>query len=131
MSQVKLSVSMVKPKNLLQAIKSTTDLETYILDSLKGIELTSHKFNPDLILYICNVVENWFYKYKKSVADEKINKKDIVIKIIKKLIPSINSIDEQSIIQIIEHLHSSKKIKVISLLKWSARLLCDLLQKKD
>jgi translation initiation factor 2B subunit (eIF-2B alpha/beta/delta family) len=131
MSQPKLSVQMVKPKNLLLQIQNSSDLEAYILDSLKGIELSLHKFNPDLILYICNVVENWFYKYKKSVADEKLNKKDIVIKIIKKLIPSINSIDEQSIIQIIEHLHSSKKIKVVSLLKWTGKILCDLLQKKD
>ncbi len=109
--QVKLSVSMVKPKNLLQAIKSSSDLETYILESLKGIELTPHKFNPDLILYICNLIENWFHKYKKSIADEKINQKDIAIKILKKLIPSISGQDEASIIQIIEHLHSSKKLK--------------------
>ena len=52
MSDVKLSVTMVKPKNLLSQIKSSSDLETYILESLKGIELASHKFNPDLILYI-------------------------------------------------------------------------------
>ncbi len=77
--QVKLSVSMVKPKNLLQAIKSSSDLETYILESLKGIELTSQKFNPDLILYICNVIENWFHKYKKSIADGKKIKKTFVL----------------------------------------------------
>ena len=131
MSDVKLSVTMVKPKNLLSRIKSSSDLETYILESLKGIELTSHKFNPDLILYICNVIENWFHKYKKNIADEKLNKKDIAIKILKKLIPSISAQDEASIIQIIEHLHSSKKIKVVSLLKWGGKILCDLLQKKD
>ena len=129
--QVKLSVSMVKPKNLLLQIKSSSDLETYIIESLKGIELTSHKFNPDLILYVCNVIENWFHKYQKSIADEKLNKKDIAIKILKKLIPSISAQDELSIVQIIEHLHSSKKIKVVSLLKWSGQLLCDILQKKD
>ncbi len=40
MSDVKLSVTMVKPKNLLSQIKSSSDLGTYILESLKGIELT-------------------------------------------------------------------------------------------
>lgn len=126
---VKLSVQLVKPKNLLSATKNSSDLENYILESLKGIELTQQKFNPDLILYICNVIENWFYKYKKSIADEKLNKKDIAMKVLKKLIPSISQSDELSIMQIIEHLHSSKQIKTISWIKWGSHLLHSVLKK--
>jgi translation initiation factor 2B subunit (eIF-2B alpha/beta/delta family) len=122
---------MVKPKNLLSALKSTCDLEAYIIDSLKGIDANSQKFNPDLILYVCNVIENWFYKYSKSVADEKISKKDIVIKILKKLVPSISTAEETVIIQIIEYLHSSGKIKAVSFSKWLCKKLIGSVKKEN
>ena len=34
--------------------KSVIDLETYVIEELKGIDLVTNKFNPHLILYICN-----------------------------------------------------------------------------
>ena len=40
------------------------------------------------------------------------------VKILKKLFPSISQADEAIIIQIIEHLHSSGRIKITSWFKW-------------
>jgi len=127
----KLSVQLVKPKNVLNTIKSVNDIETYIMNELRGINLEQHKFNPDIILYICNVVENWFHKLKKTINDEKINKKEIVLNTLKKLLPSINSQDELSIIQIIEHLHSSGNIKIVSLKKWIKAKAYEMFLKKE
>lgn len=71
---VKSSVELVKPKNLLKNLKRTGDIIQVILDTLKDLpDLEKQKYNPDLILYICRVVENSYDK--KSLADEKINKK--------------------------------------------------------
>ena len=128
---VKLSVSLVKPKNLLKTIQSTVLLEDYIIEQLKGSDLSQQKCNPDLILFVCKVIENWFHKYRKSIADEKISKKEIAIRVLKKLIPSISQADESIIIQIIEHLHSSGRIKITSLFKWLKASIFETSLKKE
>ncbi len=113
---VKSSVELVKPKNLLKNLKRTGDIIQVILDTLKDLpDLEKQKYNPDLILYICRVVENSYDK--KSLADEKINKKEMVFSILKKLYPSLNDNDKLVIDGIIEHLHSSGRIKRVNLLK--------------
>lgn len=113
---VKSSVELVKPKNLLKNLKRTGDIIQVILDTLKDLpDLEKQKYNPDLILYICRVVENSYDK--KSLADEKINKKEMVFNILKKLYPSLNDNDKLVIEGIIEHLHSSGRIKKVNILK--------------
>ena len=113
---VKSSVELVKPKNLLKNLKRTGDIIQVILDTLKDLpDLEKQKYNPDLILYICRVVENSYDK--KSLADEKINKKEMVFSILKKLYPSLNDNDKLVIDGIIEHLHSSGRIKKVNILK--------------
>jgi hypothetical protein len=113
---VKSSVELVKPKNLLKNLKRTGDVIQVILDTLKDLpDLEKQKYNPDLILYICRVVENSYDK--KKLADEKINKKEMVFSILKKLYPSLNDNDKLVIEGIIEHLHSSGRLKKVNLLK--------------
>jgi translation initiation factor 2B subunit (eIF-2B alpha/beta/delta family) len=115
---VKLSVQLVKPKNLLNQLKTASSLEDYVIESLKGIDLVSNKLNPDLILYVCKIVENAFCEIRKSMTYDKIKKKEIVMQLLKKLLPSISVADELIISQIIEHLHSSGRIKTIGFFKW-------------
>jgi len=116
---VKLSVSLVKPKFLLANSKNVSDLELYILDELKSIEnIQQLKLSPDLLLYVARIIEAWLYKYKKTKSDEKISKKEIFIKVLKKLIPSISAQDEIAILQILEFLHSSGQIRAVSYFKW-------------
>jgi translation initiation factor 2B subunit (eIF-2B alpha/beta/delta family) len=49
---------------------------------------------------------------------DKMKKKEIVMQLLKKLLPTISVEDELIISQIIEHLHSSGRIKTIGFLKW-------------
>lgn len=113
---VKSSSALVKPKNLLKTLRRTGDVIQLVLDTLKDIpEIEKQKFNPDLILYICRVVENSYDK--KSLADQKINKKEMVFSIVKKLYPSLTEVEKQTIDQIIEHLHSSGRIKKVGIIK--------------
>jgi len=125
---VKTSIKLIKPKNIIKNLKRSGDIIQFILDSLKDLpELEKQKHNPDLILYICKVVENSFTK--KTIADAKINKKDTVILTIKKLIPSITEQDKIIIDGIIEHLHSSGRIKKISSLKIAVNYITSFLKK--
>jgi hypothetical protein len=65
------------------------------------------------------VVENSYDK--KTLADEKVNKKEMVFNILKKLYPNLTEADKviiDGIIDgIIEHLHSSGRIKKVNILK--------------
>jgi thymidylate kinase len=113
---VKSSVELVKPKNLLKNLKRTGDIIQVVLETLKDLpEIEKQKYNPDLILYICRIVENSYNK--KSLSDEKINKKDMVFNILKKLYPNLSDADKVIIDGIIEHLHSSGRIKKINIIK--------------
>lgn len=119
---VKTSVTIVKPKNLLKTLKRSGDIIQFVVDTLKDTpEIEKQKHNPDLILYICKVVENAFKK--KTISDNKINKKDTVIQIIKRLIPSITEADKVIIDTIIEHLHSSGRINKVNILKYGLAYL--------
>lgn len=113
---VKSSVELVKPKNLLKNLKRTGDIIHLVLDTLKDLpDIDKQKYNPDLILYICKVVENSYDK--KTLADEKVNKKEMVFNILKTLYPNISEADKVIIEGIIEHLHSSGRIKKVNILK--------------
>lgn len=124
----KFSYELIEPKNLLKTLHRYGVLIEFVVKTLKNIpELENHKHNPDLILYICKVVENTFKK--KTIADEKINKKDTVIQIIMKLIPTITEQDKIIIDGIIEHLHSSGRIKKVSSLKVAVNFITSFLKK--
>ena len=119
---VKTSVELIKPKNLLKNLKRSGDLIQFVIEKLKDLpDLDKQKHNPDLILYICKLIENTCCK--KTRSDEKVNKKETAQQIIKKLIPSINENDKIIIDGIIEHLHSSGRIKKVNILKYSYAII--------
>jgi hypothetical protein len=113
MYNMKFSSSLVKPENSLKVKKLVADISNVVKEQLKDIPLDNQKIDPDIILFIANQIENSFDK-SKSVSHEKINKKDIFIQILKKVIPSIQPHEEQIILSILEHLHSSGMIKKIT-----------------
>ena len=109
---MKLWSSLIKPKNYLKTLILIRDISMLLRDKLKDIDLEKNILNPDIILYICNILENSYNK--KNVADKKINKKQVVIDIIKNLIPNVSPDVLLQIDTLIEHLHSSGSIIKIS-----------------
>ena len=115
---VKSSVDLVKPKNLLSVLQSNGDLASYIADKLKEVpNLYENRCNPDLILYICNCIENNLNK--NTIASSKVDKKALFFQILFKLIPIIPDSDKVIIDQILEHLHSSGQIAKVGVFKTS------------
>jgi hypothetical protein len=109
---MKFWTTLVKPENFLRTLILIRDISIVMKDKLKDIDLDTHKKNPDFILYVCNIIENSYTK--KNIEDKKINKKDIFFLIFKELNIEISEDDKKVIDDIIEHLHSSRRIRKIS-----------------
>jgi hypothetical protein len=75
------------------------------LTELKLID-TKYKTNPDIILLVCNLIEN-------LVKNKKINKKQLVLDIFVQLY-NVQPTDRLAIESQIEFLHSNKAIKKLS-----------------
>jgi hypothetical protein len=71
-----------------------------------------HKLNPELILLACNLVENGV----KDKNVSKINKKSLVIKILQTVF-TLNPAEIKQLDNVIEFLHSNKKIKLVGVVK--------------
>lgn len=107
-------LEMIQPKHSLKNSLTEAQLIAHIVESFKDTaDLHLQKDNPEFIKYICNLVENVFLE--KSA---KGNKKQIVIKIIQKIIPNVNPEDLKKIDKDIEFLHSNKQIKKIGTSKY-------------
>lgn len=105
------TLELVKPKFNLVGAQTTAQLVDYIVKKLQGIDnLATMKTDPEIIKYICNLVENVFYDNKAL----KLDKKQIVFQILRKVIPILTDDDVLSIGKTIEFLHSNKLIKKIS-----------------
>ncbi len=94
-------------KKRLKVNKIFNDLKEEVKD-FSAQELIDMRLNPALIVWVCNKVENKISKKYKA------NKKEVVISIVFKLIPSLNDADKRQISDIIEHLHSNDDIQKCS-----------------
>ena len=71
------------------------------------------------ILYVCCCVEET-YANKKNIENGKVNKKEEVLKLIGEFIKvPLNEQDKKLIFEIIEDLHSSRRIKKVSFISKS------------
>ena len=107
--------SLVKPKNGLLTLIT----KSKIVDEIKsqfGSTVISEvdKFEPAIVEYIMNLVENFYAK--NSVANGKVNKKEVVISVLKQFV-AISPTEESIIDKIIEYIHSIARVKKVSTVK--------------
>jgi len=107
------SLGYVEFQHSLKTLSTTTEVRQLILDKLKDIpQLQTLKFCPELLLFICNLIEN-------AVQDrkiKKIDKKEFVISIVSEIF-SLSEEEKPIYDNMIEFLHNNKKIKKVDLLK--------------
>ena len=115
----KFQSSLVKLSGSSSVDALINEIVEYIKQSVKKI--SADKIDPSLLRFICNIVENSYSK--KSVADNKIDKKKIVIDVYIILKPSANSTEDRAMLdRLIEDFHSSGQILKVSRLKYYYKL---------
>lgn len=112
---MKFSSSFVKPTNSLKVKRLEADICGNVDKQLKDMDKSKLKLDPDVILFIANQIENAFNSNKK-ISYSKIDKKELFLEIMKKIIPDIKPEEEEIIVSILEHLHSSGRI--VKLTTW-------------
>jgi hypothetical protein len=65
------------------------NLVDYILDELKGLDITKLQLDPDFLKYLAELIENQVSKKSMESAESKPSKMDIMIEVIKRLFPHI------------------------------------------
>ena len=125
----KFQSSLVKLSGSSSVDALINEIVSYVKESIKSI--SPDRIDPSLLRFICNIVENSYSK--KSITDNKINKKKIVVDVYIILKPSANSADDRAMLdRMIEDFHSSGQILKVSRLKYYYKLLKNqLFAKKD
>lgn len=113
----KSTMRMIKPKLQAETITNKTEIDNYIKSVYDGIvDKSTLKYLPSFILFVCCVVEECYSK--RSVHQSKINKKDEVLQHIGVfLCQALSETDKNIVGAIIEDLHSSGRIKRVSLVQ--------------
>ncbi len=122
-----MASDFVQPKRELKKKIKVNKIVNYLKEELKDFspaELQEYRLNPEFIKYVCNLVETKISKKYKP------NKKEIVLGILLKLIPTITEPDKKQISENIEFLHGNGDIKTITILRYFGRTLYSVLKKK-
>lgn len=122
-----MASDFVQPKRELKKKMKINKIINFLKEDLKDFsvqELQDYRLNPELIKYVCNLVET------KMTKKYKPNKKEIVLNILSKLIPAVNDVDRKSISDSIEFLHGNGDIKTLTLFRYLGRTLFSVLKKK-
>lgn len=106
---MKFTSTLVKPTNSLKVKRLEADICTNVDKQLKDMDKSKLKIDPDVILFIANQIENAFNS-DKEISYSKIDKKALFLDIMHKIIPDIKPEEEEVIVSILEHLHSSGRI---------------------
>lgn len=124
-------MKLVKPKLQALAVTDKSEIDGYISSVYDAIQDKKVlKFLPSFILFVCCVVEECYSK--RSIHQAKINKKEEVIEHINRFLGSPLSEDDKAIvISIIEDLHSSKRIKKVSIVQKLAFTIGNFFLSKD
>ncbi len=120
------TLDYVKFKNRLLSIHTQAELKNLVTSKIQEIpNFADLKFDVELTLFVCNLIEN-AVKEKKI---PKLDKKQFVLDVIKSLFElsdeEIQQIDSQ-----IEFLHANKKIKSIKFVKLMSIKLYNWVEKK-
>lgn len=106
-----MSFSFINPKNQLWKDAKISKVHQRILEKISSMpsEVRKDKFNMEMLTMICCMVEHSINnKDKKDKL--KIDKKDLVIKIMCSLFGTLTPQDLESISKNIEYLHDNDKI---------------------
>lgn len=109
-------IQLVKPKSIALNIASFNEIQSYIADIYKDVPDKSRlKFLSSFILFVSCVIEEAYLP--RDRANRKVDKKEEVIKHIATFLGgTLNEEDKRVIGDIIEDLHSSRRIKRVSFL---------------
>ncbi len=119
---------LVKPKLQAKAVMTKGEIDRYIATVYEGIsDKNSLKFLTSFILFVCCVVEEVYTK-----KSDKVNKRDEVIgHIVTFLGYNLSDEDRRVIVNIIEDLHSSRRIKRVSMAQQLIFTIGSFFLKKD
>lgn len=122
--------ALLKPKNAISVAVKVSKIVQKLKDELKDYNFKESKTEPSLIEYIGRLVEAEFQK--KKVIDSKVNKREILLQILEKLCDiQLTEQDKNTIIPIIEHLHSTNRFKLVSNSRVFKSLLFNFFAKKE
>lgn len=108
-----MSLKYVKFKHNLKRLQTEAEIKKIIMEKIQEIpDFITLKFDPELTLFVCNLIENGV-KEKKI---KKIDKKQFVTDVLNSLFhfteDELKQLDTQ-----IEFLHANKKIKLVNISK--------------
>lgn len=111
------NLGLIKPTNKCKVVQSTQAILDAINEHFgKHTNKQELKTLPSFILYVCCLVEE-AYASKSNRDNEKVDKKEEVLKVIGQFLSQTLSDPDKAIItNIIEDLHSSNRIKKVSYL---------------
>ncbi len=107
-------IKLVKPKSIALNIASFNEIQSYIDDTYKDVsEKGRLKYLSSFILFVCCIIEEAYQP--RNLQNKKVDKKEEVIKHIETFLGITLSEEEKRVIgDIIEDLHSSRRIKRVS-----------------
>ena len=117
MSTIKLKTKLVESHFSLVMKQEQKNLVDYILDELKGLDITKLQLDPDFLKYLAELIENQVSKKSTESAEGKPSKMDIMIEVIKRLFPHITEIELDACRGIVNFLVTNKLIKKVALSK--------------
>ena len=117
MSTIKLKTKLVKIHFSLVMKQEQKNLVDYILDELKGLDITKLQLDPDFLKYLAELIENQVSKKSTESAESKPSKMDIMIEVIKRLFPHITETELDASRGIVNFLVANKLIKKVALSK--------------
>jgi len=110
-------IQLVKPKSIALNIASFNEIQSYIDDTYKEVSDKSRlKYLSSFILFVCCIIEEAYQP--RNIQNKKVDKKDEVIKHIATFLNVPLSEEERRVIgDIIEDLHSSRRIKRVAFIQ--------------
>ena len=110
-------IQLVKPKSIALNIASFNEIQTYIDDTYKEVSDKSRlKYLSSFILFVCCIIEEAYQP--RNIQNKKVDKREEVIKHIATFLNVPLSEEERRVIgDIIEDLHSSRRIKRVAFIQ--------------
>jgi hypothetical protein len=109
-------IKLVKPKSIALNIMSFKEIQEYIDDTYKDVPDKGRlKYLSSFILFVCSILEEAYQP--RNIQNQKVDKKNEAIRHIEAFLGVQLKDEEKRVIgDIIEDLHSSRRIKRVSFL---------------